>query len=59
MEITEIFGNVYEIVHDEEDNEMTCGICDLKHICALTKPNLPCEKQDGTLNRHFEIILNF
>lgn len=59
METIELFGNIYEIVPDNGDTGTGCNVCDLKHICNLTKPNIPCKKQDGTFNRHFEIILNF
>lgn len=51
----EIFGNVYEEVKDD-CFESDCSLCALLEICNLTKPNLPCERADGSRDRHFVIV---
>lgn len=48
----ELFGNIYEEVEDDCSESM-CSSCALLEICEATKPNLPCERADGSLNRHF------
>ena len=51
----ELFGNIYEEV---EDNcyESDCLSCALLKICEKTKPNLPCARVDGSINRHFILV---
>ena len=51
----ELFGNIYE---EAEDNcsESDCLSCALLKICNVTKPVLPCERADGSMNRHFVIV---
>ena len=51
----ELFGNIYEEVEDG-GSECACLSCALFKICEATKPNLPCERADGTLNRHFILV---
>lgn len=48
----ELFGNIYEEVEDN-GSESLCSSCALFKICEATKPNLPCERADGSINRHF------
>ena len=50
--IMELFGNIYEEVEDN-GSEYACSSCALFKICEITKPNLPCVRVDGSLNRHF------
>ena len=51
----ELFGNIYEEVEDR-GSECECFDCSLYKICELTKPSLPCERTDGSLNRHFILV---
>ena len=51
----ELFGNVYEEVEDD-GSECTCGLCALLEICKIVKPDLPCERANGTVNRHFVLV---
>lgn len=50
--LIELFGNIYKEVKDG-GSECACPFCDMFEICEATKPNLPCERADGSLNRHF------
>lgn len=51
----ELFGNIYEEVEDNS-SEIECSSCALFNICEATKPNLPCIRADGSLNRHFILV---
>lgn len=55
METIELFGNIYKEV---EDNcfSSECNSCALLEICNATKPNLPCTRADGSMNRHFVLV---
>lgn len=50
--LIELFGNIYEEVEDN-GSESLCSSCALYKICEAIKPNLPCARADGSLNRHF------
>lgn len=51
----ELFGNIYEEVEDNS-SEFACSSCALFKICEVTKPNLPCVRVNGSLNRHFILV---
>lgn len=51
----EFFGNIYEVV-DDDCRGSECKLCDLFWLCGMTKPDLPCEKADGSMNRHFVLV---
>lgn len=50
--LIELFGNIYKEVEDL-GSECECLDCSLFELCELTKPKVPCERADGSLNRHF------
>ena len=54
-EIIELFGHKHKIVKDNGSEDI-CEKCSLQSYCDYTKPQLPCETEDCSLNRHFELI---
>lgn len=52
MATIEFFGNIYEVVEDV-GTECACTSCALLEICNTVKPDLPCKRADGSVNRHF------
>ena len=55
-EIIELFGNRFKIIEDNDDSEFYCDKCSLQYYCNLLKPIMICQKEDGSLNRHFESV---
>ncbi len=55
MKTIELFGNIYEEVEDN-CSESECKLCALLEICNMTKPDLPCTRVDGSMNRHFVLV---
>lgn len=55
MKTIELFGNIYEEVEDG-GAECVCASCALLEICNTVKPDLPCERADGSVNRHFILV---
>lgn len=56
MKTIELFGNIYEEVEDSE-SECTCTLCVFLERCKkAVEPDLPCERADGSVNRHFVLV---
>lgn len=55
MKTIELFGNIYEEV-DDNCFESECKSCALLEICKATRTALPCERADGSRNRHFVLV---
>ena len=51
----ELFGNTYKEVEDS-CREYECKSCALLEICNTVKQDLPCERADGSVNRHFILV---
>lgn len=56
MKTIELFGNIYEEVEDDY-SECACTLCALLERCKkAVESDLPCERADGSVNRHFILV---
>lgn len=55
MKTIELFGHIYEEVEDC-GSISKCKLCAMREFCDITGPDVPCEKADGSCNRHFVLV---